>query len=275
VTERHFTWSRGNILEPILIHCRDWPRILLLGHIRQGAPSIPPPWKGLPTYNAGEGDSVSTAKGRLALILVFGLLYVPFLTTQFFQMLDEQNIDLPSFYFAADVTFNHHQSPYQSNSWMELQQQLEQKVFPYLYPPPSLLLFLPFSWFSYAAVKTGMLVVNHLSLLFLLYLLFFRIFRLPCASNAKNGEGSGYLPWLILPVLTLYALQFNPIAVTVNHGQVNLIVMTQICLFWIWLRDDKSAALKALPLALAILLKTYPALFLPVLLIRRRYRVAG
>jgi len=218
---------------------------------------------------------VSIAKGRLALILVFFLLYIPFLTTQFFQMLDEQSIDLPSFYFAADVTFNHHESPYQATCWMDLQRQLEQKVFPYLYPPPSLLFFLPFSWFSYPVVKTAMLVLNHLSLLFLLYLLLFRIFRLPWTLKSANREDMNFLPWLVLPVMMLYTLQFNPIAVTLNHGQVNIIVMVQICLFWICLREDKPAALTALPLALAIILKTYPALFLPLLLLRRRIRVAA
>jgi alpha-1,2-mannosyltransferase len=222
-----------------------------------------------------EDNFVSTTKGRLALILVFGLLYVPFLTTHFFQMLDQQNVDLPSFYFAADVTFNHHASPYQPNCWMDLQDQLEQKVFPYLYPPPSLLFFWPLSWFSYPVAKTTMLVLNHLSLLFLLYLLFFHVFRPPWSLKSTPRDDTNFLPWLVLPVMLLYTLQFNPIAVTLNHGQVNLIVMVQICLFWIWLREGKPPALTALPLALAIILKTYPAIFLPLLLIRRQYLAAA
>ena len=217
---------------------------------------------------------MSAAKGRLALILVFVFLYVPFLATNGFQMADKQYIDLPSFYYASDVAFNQHESPYQTNAWLDTQQQLQQKVFPYLYPPPSLLLFLPFSWFSYEGVKTAVLVVNHLSLLFLLYLLLFRIFRLPSPLKPSAKEESDSLQWLILPVLLLYALQFHSVSVTLGHGQVNLIVMVQICLFWVWLREDKPAAVTALPLALAIILKTYPAIFLPLLLVRRQYRVA-
>jgi len=222
-----------------------------------------------------EVSPVSAAKGRLALVLVFVFLYIPFLTTNGFQMLGKQNIDLPSFYFASDVAFNQHESPYQTNAWLDTQQQLQQKVFPYLYPPPSLLFFLPFSWFTYQWVKTAFLIVNHLSLLFLLYLLLFRIFRLPSPLRQADKGDSNSLQWLILPVLLLYALQFHPVSVTMGHGQVNLIVMVQICLFWAWLREGKPDALTALPLALAIILKTYPAIFLPLMLVRRQYRIAG
>ena len=101
----------------------------------------------------------------MTIILVFLFLYIPFLTTNGFQLAGKQNIDLPSVYFASDVTFNEHASPYREGAWNPTQQQLQQKVFPYLYPPPSLLLFLPFSWFSYEGVKTAALIVNHLSLL--------------------------------------------------------------------------------------------------------------
>jgi alpha-1,2-mannosyltransferase len=216
---------------------------------------------------------VSTTKGRLAFLLVFLFLYVPFLTTQLFQRLDEPNIDLPSFYFAADVTFNLHQSPYEASSWLALQHELQQRVFPYLYPPPSLLFYWPFSWYSYPTVKTVMLILNHLGLLVLLYLLFFRIFRLPPPWKTSYQDSDTLLPWLILLVLVLYFFKFNPFNVTLYNGQINIIVLIQVCLFWLWLRECRSAALVALPLALAILLKTYPVLFLPVLLIRRRFPV--
>lgn len=218
---------------------------------------------------------VSTAKGRLTLILVFLFLYVPFLTTNGFQLTDKQNIDLPSFYFASDVTFNQHESPYRDNAWQETQKQLQQTVFPYLYPPPSLLLFMPFSWFSYEWVKTASLIVNHLSLLLLMYLLLFRIFRLPWSLKPDSRSESQSLQWLIMPVLVLYTLQFHPVAVTLGHGQINLVVMVQICLFWVWLREARTPALTAAPLALAIILKTYPAIFIPLLLVRRQYRIAA
>jgi hypothetical protein len=71
---------------------------------------------------------------------------------------EKRNIDLPSFYFASDVAFNQHASPYQSGAWQGTEQQLQQKAFPFLYPPPNLLLFLSFSWFSYECVKTAALL---------------------------------------------------------------------------------------------------------------------
>ncbi len=218
---------------------------------------------------------MTTTKGRLAILLVFLLLYVPFVTLNGFQMADERSIDLPSFYFAADVTFNDHESPYRVGAWDDLQKQLQQKVFPFLYPPPSLLFFWPFSWFSYDQVKTGLLVVNHLGFLYLLYLLLFRILKLPSLWKRAQNDESDFPPWLFLAVLVLYALVFHPIAVTMNHGQVNILVMVQICLFWVWLREGKHPAVTALPLAMAIILKTYPVIFLPLLLIRRQYLVAA
>jgi hypothetical protein len=222
-----------------------------------------------------EDSPVSAAKGRLSLILVFVFLYIPFLTTNGFQLADNKNIDLPSFYYAADVTFNQDVSPYRDNSWLEVQQQLQQKVFPYLYPPVSLLLFLPFSWFSYPTVKVAALIINHLSLIFLMYLLLFRIFRVNTLLKAPDDKDSGSLHWLVLPLLVLYSLQFHPIAVTMNHGQINLVVMVLICLFWTAAREDKPASLTAAPLALAIILKTYPVIFLPLLIVRRQYRIAA
>jgi alpha-1,2-mannosyltransferase len=224
---------------------------------------------------SAEDHPVTPTQGRLAVLLVFLFLYVPFVTSNGFQLTDERAIDLPSFYFAADVTFNDHASPYRAGAWEPLEQRLQQKVFPFLYPPPSLLFFWPVSWFSYDAVKIGLLVINHLGLLYLMYLLFFRILKLPAPWSADPGDEGKPLAWLIPAALVLYVLNFQAIAVTLQHGQINILVLILVCLFWVGVREDRHPALTALPLAAAILLKTYPVLFLPLLLIRRRYLVAA
>ncbi len=216
-------------------------------------------------------------RNRLALGLIFLFLYVPFLVDNGVRAAHEQAVDLPSFYYASDAAFNHQASPYRPAAWQRLQGQLGQHVFPYLYPPPSLLFFLPLSWFSYHGVKVAALVVNHLSMLALLYLLLFRIFTVvrPGAPPAPDRPGSGLVGWVALPLLLLYVLQFHPVAVTMDHGQINLAVLVLLSLFWVALRERRPGALTALPLAGAILLKTYPVLFLPLLLIRRRWRTAA
>jgi len=214
-------------------------------------------------------------KGRLVLALVFLFIYIPFITNHGFRSVEEKNVDLPSFYYATDITFNQHSSPYQSGSWQPVQNQLQQKVFPYLYPPSSLLLLAPYAWFSYPGLKLLVLVVNHLCILMVIYLLLFRVFGLSLPTSASTGTDEGVLRWLLLPMLILYTLQYHPLTVTLGHGQINLVVLVVLCLFWLTLRSRAHPALVGLPLAAAILLKTYPMLFLPLLLIRRKFRVAA
>jgi hypothetical protein len=214
-------------------------------------------------------------KGKLILALLFLFMYIPFVSDYGFRSVDHKNVDLPSFYYATDITFNQHSSPYQNGSWQEAQTQLKQKVFPYLYPPPSLLLLAPYSWFSYSGLKLAVLLVNHLCVLLLIYLLLFRVFGGALTPASADDKDQGLMRWLLLPLLLLYTLQYHPLAVTMDHGQINLVVLVLFCLFWLALRARKSAWLVALPLALAIILKTYPILFLPLLLIRRKYMIAA
>ena len=46
---------------------------------------------------------MTPTRGRLAVLLIFLFLYVPFVTSNGFQLNDDRAIDLPSFYFAADA----------------------------------------------------------------------------------------------------------------------------------------------------------------------------
>lgn len=214
-------------------------------------------------------------KGKLILALLFLFIYIPFVSNHGFRTADRKNVDLPSFYYATDLTFNQHSSPYQYGAWQPIEKQLNQKVFPYLYPPSSLLLLAPYSWFSYSGLKMVVLVGNHLCVLLLIYLLFFHIFAGALPQANPEGGDQGLLRWLLLPLLLLYTLQYHPLAVTLGHGQINLVVLVLFCLFWLALRSRKNPWLVGLPLAAAIILKTYPILFLPLLLIRRKYRIAA
>jgi alpha-1,2-mannosyltransferase len=217
------------------------------------------------------------SRNKLILGLVFLFLYVPFVIDHGFLAASQPSMDLPSFYYASEAAFERSVSPYAPAAWQGLQGQLQQRVYPYLYPPPSLLFFAPLSSVPYEAAKTLVLVGNHLALLLLLYLLLFRIMTAarPWRRGVLPGASSRLLGWLILPLLVLYALRFQPVVVTLDHGQINLTVLVLLCLFWIGLRERRPGAVTALPLAAAILLKTYPALFLPLLVIRRRWRTAA
>ncbi len=214
-------------------------------------------------------------KGRLVFALVFLFIYIPFITNYGFRSVEEKNVDLPSFYYATNIAFNQHGSPYQSGSWLPVQNELNQQVFPYLYPPSSLLLLAPYSLFSYDGLKVLVLVVNHLCVLLVIYLLLFRVFSISLPTGGHEKTDDGLLRWLLMPMLILYTLQYHPLAVTLGHGQINLVVLVLLCLFWLTLRARSNPALVGLPLAAAILLKTYPLLFVPLLLIRRKFRIAA
>jgi alpha-1,2-mannosyltransferase len=69
----------------------------------------------------------------------------------------------------------------------------------------------------------------------------------------------------------VYSLNFYPVVVTLNHGQVNILGLAFLVLFWLLARN-RNAVLAAFFLALAILLKTYPLIIIPMLLLIGRWR---
>jgi len=73
----------------------------------------------------------------------------------------------------------------------------------------------------------------------------------------------------------VYLFFFDPTVVTLHLGQVNLLLLVCICLMWEALRRNRGALAVALPLSVAIVIKTYPLLLLPLLVLRRRYKAAA
>jgi hypothetical protein len=75
--------------------------------------------------------------------------------------------------------------------------------------------------------------------------------------------------------MTVYVLNYYPVADNFAWGQINLIVLALVCFAWLALKRGGHALSVAVPLSLAVLLKTYPVLLLPLLVIRRRYAAAA
>ena len=230
------------------------------------------------------------------LTLVF--LYVPFAYTNGVKLHSIAFVDLSSFYYAAQTTFHLHRSPYAPGALAWGVQATHDPVWPYLYPPPTLLLFSPFAHMSYGTAKLLVLATNHLCVLGLLFLLLHLLglsgFLRPQAagqaesdagqsegersegerSEGERSGGTGHREWLAL-FLTVYVFLFQPIVQTLMAGQINLYVIVLLCLMWYALKKNASPVLSALPLALAIVLKTYPLLFLPLLLLKGRWQTAS
>lgn len=194
---------------------------------------------------------------------LFVFIYIPFLYQHGYHKAFIGNGDFPSLYWGAKIAFQEQRSPYVNGVFTEAESQLKQRVFPYLYPPPSLLAFYPFSRLSYEAAKLSLLIISHACFAGFIYLFFFKITSLDSAPPFRG---------LIAVLSVVYLLAYYPVVDNFIWGQINLIVLVMVCLAWYALKKNRHALAVALPLSLAILLKTYPVLLLPLLFFRKRYR---
>jgi hypothetical protein len=190
------------------------------------------------------------------LFMAVVLLYGWFVVSYGLNFRGVYSIDLPSFYTASVATFNLHLSPYAPET---LNQLLDQQVFSYVYPPQSLLLFYPLSFLSYGQAQVLMLALNHVLFLLITFMTV-RILNLSLRRDSR-----------IIALLVGYLLVFRPIMITLWSGQVSLIVLALLLAFWMFARGNRPVLAGAM-LALAIVLKAYPVLLLPFLLISRRQR---
>lgn len=203
---------------------------------------------------------------KRAAVCLFVLLYVPYLYQQGYQRAGQLPGDFPTLYWGAKMVFEEGRSPYVQGAFDRIAEREQRRIFPYLYPPPSLLCFYPFSTVTYAAAKVWLLVVSHVCFLLILYLLFLKIrpFDPPPAWR-----------WLTAALMIVYVLNYYPVVDNFAWGQINLIVLALVCVAWLALKRGGHALGVALPLSLAVLLKTYPVLLLPLLIFRKRYAAAA
>ena len=193
------------------------------------------------------------------MLLIFSLLYLQFIFLYGWEYRNIPNVDLPSFYAASVRFFRYGESPYDLASLRLFMSQDARYVYPFVYPPQSLLLFFPLSELTYANARVAVLLVNHLIFLVLMWVIPVYLLRV------WPGRG------LAFALCVLYLITFYPVVVTLNHGQVNIILLACIVLFWLFARRE-SAVLAGFFLALAILLKTYPLVVIPFLLLIGRWR---
>lgn len=205
-------------------------------------------------------------RGSNALRWLAIFAYVPFVIAHGFECWSEPAVDFPPLYSATKAVFDSHHSPYGENAFEDQALTLGRAVPPFIYPPPSLLVFYPFHFFNYDTAKALMLIANHLCLLGAIVFLFRRLFREELARAPSQ---------LTAALVLIYILLFDPLVVTLHLGQVNLLLLVCLCFAWNALKREGSALAIAIPLSLAIVIKTYPALLIPLLVFQRRYRAAG
>jgi hypothetical protein len=216
------------------------------------------------------GDSENTCVNdksiKWAIVCLFVFLYVPFLYQQGYKRAYENPGDFPTLYWGAKLAYVERRSPYVEGAFAEAETQVKRRVFPYLYPPQSLLAFYPFTLVSYDAAKVWLLIISHVCVLVFIYLFFFRIAPFDPPPPVRG---------LTAALMIVYILSFNPIVDNFAWGQINLIVLALLCLAWLAFKKRGRALSIAAPLSLAILLKTYPILLLPLLVIKKRFHAAA
>lgn len=203
---------------------------------------------------------------KWAVACLFVLMYGPWVW-QYGYLQSQRDVgDFPTIYWGARLAFVEHRSPYAEGAFREATLTLDRHVFPYLYPPSSLLAFYPFSLVEYDTAKVMLLVTSHACFLLFLYLFFFKL---------KAIEPEGDSRWLLAALLAAYVLNFYPVADNFVWGQINLPILLLVCVAWLALKRGWNAFAVAVPLSLAILLKTYPIVLLPLLVFRKRYGAAA
>jgi alpha-1,2-mannosyltransferase len=125
------------------------------------------------------------------------------------------------------------------------------------YPPFAAILFVPFSVVPPSLVWLTVLVAN-LALVYLIVRLSLRLVGTPATTRMTAIVGS-------------IALFSEPVLTTLRYGQINLVVLALV--LWDFTRAPSRSSGTAIGLAAA--LKVTPAIFIPYLLLTRRYRAAA
>ena len=211
-------------------------------------------------------EPVPPKRGRKILLWVFIFAYLPFMYAFGVEALPRPAVDFPPLYFATKLTFDQHKAPYGNEAFAEQALALGRWVPPFIYPPPSLLVLWPLSLFDYDTAKAVMLAVNHLCIIFATWFILRRLFR----EEFERAPGP-----IAGALAIVYIMMFDPSVVTLHLGQVNLLLLVCLCLTWHALKRNAHAFAVAIPLSLAITIKTYPVLLLSLLVFRRRYTAAA
>ena len=211
---------------------------------------------------ASTAEPIAAKPAGKVLLWVFIFAYLPFMFAFGIEAWPRPSVDFPPLYFATKVVFEQHKAPYGDDAFAAQALTLGRWVPPFLYPPPSLLVLWPLHFFDYDTGKGVLLAVNHLCIIFATWFMLRKLFREEFERASAPIAGA---------LAIVYIMMFDPTVVTLHLGQVNLLLLVCLCLTWHALKRNAHALAIAVPLSLAIVIKTYPLVLLPLLVFRRRY----
>jgi hypothetical protein len=205
-------------------------------------------------YSLGKSGLIS------AYVLFLLVAALPFYKNYLWDQIDRGALDFPTYYAAGKMVTELKISPLDDFQWYKAREFVpEKKIFSYLYPPPSLLIFIPLSRFPYETSKVLFLIVNHL-------LFIASVFFLIKATKLELGH-------IFTAALLISLFSFFPLIQTLDYGQINILILFLLVAFFIAYQSREKPWLVALPLSLAILIKVYPAIFVLLLIFRKEKKI--
>ncbi|MBP9838858.1 MAG: DUF2029 domain-containing protein [Proteobacteria bacterium] len=191
------------------------------------------------------------------LIFVLAFVYFNFAIKYGYSIYYQSSSDFSSYYAAVNLWWSDGLSPYDFG--LLSKKATFYMVTPYVYAPPSLILFLPLTFFSLESAKGIFLIFNHLLLIAGL------IFLIKSSIKQNN---------ILLALIYVFFVGFyNPLIVELLSAQVNLVILFLLLIFWRGIRNEGSDYLAGFALATGIVLKTYPVIFLVLLFILNRRKL--
>ena len=154
--------------------------------------------------------------------------------------------------------------PYDYDAMLAHGGEVGRHVFPFLYPPSSLLALYPLKLITWPAAAMLVAAAEPPARS--------RLHRPRAGLVAPAGRRAGADRLGVFLGASL--LTGLPVVNTLVHGQSNLLVLFLLCSTWLCLRHDRHRAAGA-ALAFAILVKPSPAIFLLYLAARRSWRALG
>ena len=197
---------------------------------------------------------------------LFMLLYVPIFYYYGWLLPAGVGIDYPTYFHAARLVFLEGKTPYGLNAFNGLPGFTSEKVQPFLSLPPSLLVFWPLAKMSAGSAQALFLIASHLAYLGSVWLIVFRLTPLPRNDLLRD---------FTFIFSSVYCFRFDPALSTLGTGNITFITLLFMCLSLAALKKSAAPWRIALPLSLAIVLKTFPALLIFPLLFRKQYRALG
>ena len=129
----------------------------------------------------------------------------------------------------------------------------------FVYPPPAIFLFVPFAYFSFWQGYVMITAVYVVALLFSVFL----IIKILRYYNV-------HVSTLTLLLICISLFLFEPVVNTMKEGNVNLVILFLITLFYYLLFVRKKAGLAGAALGLAAIIKVWPAILVLLGLLHER-----